>query len=205
MCGHVYPGFYFPRVAKAVSLWIRTAGAELVKDQVFLKLLKTLQDLMSADRLEAGVKLLTEALSDSMRRTGASSLGSGLPSKVHHDSSHFAPPTMPRPCGPFQMQMLKKKTSTSMEPEIKMGICMLPPCQPQDKIPIRVHTLEHTCCRLQVRLDATARSIVVEACEKLHLSPDKYELCEVKSSGGTCMCEDAYVGVVRCVRACGCG
>lgn len=171
-----------------MSLWIRTAGAELVKDQVFLKLLKTLQDLMSIDKLEASVKLLTEALSESMRRSAASSLGSGLPSKVYHGPSHFAPLTIPRPS---QMQLLKKKTSTSVEPEIRMGICMLTPYQPQDKTPIRVHTLEHTCCRLQVRLDATARAIVIEACEKLHLPSDKYELCEVKSSGG--MCEGVHV------------
>lgn len=162
------------KVAKAVSLWIRTAGAELVKDQVFLKLLKALQDRMSTDKLEAGVKLLTEALSESMRPPTTSSLGSGLPSK---------------------MQMLKKKTSTSVEPEIKMGICMLPPCQPQDKIPIRVHTLEHTCCRLQVRLDATAKSIVEEACEKLHLPADKYELCEVKSAGEKVVLKESDVSV----------
>lgn len=162
------------KVAKAVSLWIRTAGAELVKDQVFLKLLKTLQDLMSIDKLEASVKLLTEALSESMRRSAASSLGSGLPSK---------------------MQLLKKKTSTSVEPEIRMGICMLTPYQPQDKTPIRVHTLEHTCCRLQVRLDATARAIVIEACEKLHLPSDKYELCEVKSSGEKVVLKETDVSV----------
>lgn len=36
---------------------------------------------------------------------------------------------------------------------------------------------------LQVRLDATARSIVTEACSKLHLNTAVYDLCEVKSSG----------------------
>jgi len=36
---------------------------------------------------------------------------------------------------------------------------------------------------LQVRLDATARSIVTEACSKLHLNAAMYDLCEVKSSG----------------------
>lgn len=82
------------------------------------------------------------------------------------------------------MQILKKKGNTSVEPEIRMGICMLPPCQPQDKIPIRIHTLDHTCCRLQVRLDATAKAIMEEACDKLRLPAGNYELCEIKSSGG---------------------
>ena len=81
------------RVAKAVSLWIRTAGAELVKDQVFLKLLKALQDHMSADKLETGIRVLTEALSESMRRPAASSMGSSLPSKVSHTSTVTPPPT----------------------------------------------------------------------------------------------------------------
>ncbi len=42
------------------------------------------------------------------------------------------------------------------------------------------------CARasVQVRLDATAHSIVEEACQKLDLRPSSiYELCEVKSSG----------------------
>lgn len=70
------------------------------------------------------------------------------------------------------------------EHEIKMGISTVPPHQPQDKIPLRIHTVEHTCCRLQVRLDSTARAIVNEACQKLNVKkPSDYILCEVRSSG----------------------
>lgn len=64
-----------------------------------------------------------------------------------------------------------------------MGISIVPPQQPQDKVHLRVHTLDQTCCRLLVKLDATAKDIVKEACQKLELREYQYELCEVKSSG----------------------
>ena len=62
---------------------------------------------------------------------------------------------------------------------------------------VRVHTEDHTCCRLmvnkltnthslshwQVRLDTKAGSIRDEACSKLNLPKFKYQLCEVTSSG----------------------
>lgn len=76
-----------------------------------------------------------------------------------------------------------RKPNASPEPNIRMGISTVPPLQPQDKLPLRVHTLQHTCCRLTPRLDASAASIVREACEKLKLSPADFDLCEVKSSG----------------------
>ena len=71
----------------------------------------------------------------------------------------------------------------SLDHEIKMGITTVPPMQPQDKIPLRVHTVDHTCCRLQVRVDSTARALVNEACAKLKLDAVNFVLCEVKSSG----------------------
>ena len=64
-----------------------------------------------------------------------------------------------------------------------MGITTVPPMQPQDKIPLRIHTVDHTCCRLQVRVDSTAKAIIKEACAKLQLDPANFNLCEVKSSG----------------------
>lgn len=76
-----------------------------------------------------------------------------------------------------------------------MGISTLSPHQPQDKIPLRVHTIDNICCRLQVRLDATARDIVHEACQKLDLKEVQYSLCEVKSSGEVVKLNDEDVSV----------
>jgi hypothetical protein len=64
-----------------------------------------------------------------------------------------------------------------------MGISLVPPQQPQDKVHMRVHTLDQTCCRLLIKLDSTAKEIVKEACQKLDLREFKYELGEVKSTG----------------------
>ena len=64
-----------------------------------------------------------------------------------------------------------------------MGISLLPSHQHKDKTPLRVHTVDRQCCRLQVSLDATARSIVCDACQKLGLKEFLFNLCEVKSSG----------------------
>ena len=36
------------------------------------------------------------------------------------------------------------------EPRITLGICSVPPAQPQDMEGVRVHTEEHICCRLVV-------------------------------------------------------
>ena len=36
------------------------------------------------------------------------------------------------------------------EPRITLGICSVPPAQPQDMEGVRVHTEEHVCCRLVV-------------------------------------------------------
>ena len=70
------------------------------------------------------------------------------------------------------------------EHEIKMGISTVPPHQPQDKVHLRVHTMDHTCCRMQVKIDTTARDIVKEACQKLDVKGEfQYDLGEVKSSG----------------------
>ena len=77
-----------------------------------------------------------------------------------------------------------------------MGISTLPPQQPQDKVHLRVHTVDHTCCRLQLRLDSTARDIVKEACQKLGgLRWLEFELCEVKSSGEVVKMNDKDVSV----------
>lgn len=76
-----------------------------------------------------------------------------------------------------------------------MGITTVPPMQPQDKIPLRVHTVDHTCCRLQVRIDSTARTVVNEACAKLDLDPETFDLCEVKSSGEKSRLNDNDVSV----------
>lgn len=76
-----------------------------------------------------------------------------------------------------------------------MGISSVPPQQPQDKVPLRVHTVDHTCCRLQVRLDATARDIVKEACQKLGLREAEFDLCEGKSSGEMVRLNDKDVSV----------
>ena len=36
------------------------------------------------------------------------------------------------------------------EPRITLGICSVPPAQPQDMEGVRVHTEEHVCSRLMV-------------------------------------------------------
>lgn len=77
-----------------------------------------------------------------------------------------------------------------------MGISTVPPHQPQDKVPLRIHTLEHTCCRLQLRLDSTAKTIVSEACQKLNFKkPSEYVLCEVRSSGEKVQVKDSDISV----------
>ena len=76
-----------------------------------------------------------------------------------------------------------------------MGITTLPPMQPQDKTPLRIHTVDHTCCRLQVRLDSTVRDIVKEACAKLDFGAAKFNLCEVKSSGEKVLLDDNDISV----------
>lgn len=94
-------------------------------------------------------------------------------------SLHVSPSLFPHlPHSPLQSRKV-----SSIEHEIKMGITTVPPMQPQDKIPLRIHTVDHTCCRLQVRVDSTAKAIIKEACAKLQLDPANFNLCEVKSSG----------------------
>lgn len=81
------------------------------------------------------------------------------------------------------MQLKDRTKSVSMDHEIKMGVSIAPPQQPQDKVQHRVHTLDQTCCRLQAKLDTAAKELVKEACKKLELREVGFELCEVKSSG----------------------
>lgn len=76
-----------------------------------------------------------------------------------------------------------------------MGISAVPPHQPQDKIHLRVHTVDHVCCRLQVRLDTSAKKIMLEACQKLSLKGEEFNLCEVKSSGEVVKLNDNDVSV----------
>lgn len=76
-----------------------------------------------------------------------------------------------------------------------MGITTVPPIHPQDKIPLRIHTVDHTCCRLQVRVDSTAKAIINEACSKLDLDPSNFNLCEVKSSGEKNLLDDNDISV----------
>lgn len=89
----------------------------------------------------------------------------------------------------------RNKSINNSDHEIKMGISIIPPHQPQDKVPLRIHTTDLTCCRLQVRLDTTARDIVKEACQKLSLAERGYDLCEVKSSGEVVKVNDRDVSV----------
>ena len=52
------------------------------------------------------------------------------------------------------------------------------------------------CVNPQVRLDATARNIVEEVCQKLKLQPSgDYELCEVKSSGEKVRLNDKDISI----------
>ena len=76
-----------------------------------------------------------------------------------------------------------------------MGISSVPPRQPQDKVHLRIHTINHTCCRLQLRLDTSARNIIKEACQKLKLREAEFDLCEVKSSGEVVKLNDKDVSV----------
>ena len=92
-------------------------------------------------------------------------------------------------------QIQGRSKSITSDHEIKMGISTVPPQQPQDKAPLRVHTVDHTYCRLQVRLDTTARDIIKEACQKLELREGQYQLCEVKSSGEVVKLNDKDVSV----------
>lgn len=159
-------------VAQAVSLWIRVARAELIKDATFLKLLTQLQDALSRDKLLHELKTINVSLADSIRGAGFNSPNPGLLG-----------------------QLKPRKSASAQDAEIKMGISTVPPQQPQDKTPLRVHTVDHTCCRLQVRLDMTARDIVNEACGKLELDAAHYDLCEVKSSGEKVVLKDSDISV----------
>ena len=76
-----------------------------------------------------------------------------------------------------------------------MGISAVPPHQPQDKVHLRIHTIDHTCGRLQVRLDTSARDITKEACQKLKLKEAEFDLGEVKSSGELIKLNDKDVSV----------
>lgn len=51
----------------AVSIWIMTGKAELVKDAVFLELLKVIQDGLSKDTLEEQLTVLNSSLARSIR------------------------------------------------------------------------------------------------------------------------------------------
>ena len=55
------------RVAIALSIWINTGKAELVKDTVFLQLLKTIQDGLTKDSLVDQLTTLNSSLADSIR------------------------------------------------------------------------------------------------------------------------------------------
>lgn len=94
----------------------------------------------------------------------------------------------------FFLQGTRSK-SISNEHEIKMGISTVPPHQPQDKAHLRIHTTDHTCCRLQVKLDTSARAIAKEACVKLKLEEAEFDLCEVKSSGEVMKLNDKDISV----------
>lgn len=73
------------RVAGAMCIWILTAKAELVKDKVFLELLKEIQDCLAKDGLTEQLKALTTCLAESIKSstTNLSASGSDLmPLKV---------------------------------------------------------------------------------------------------------------------------
>ncbi len=117
-----------PRVAEATSIWINTGKAELVKDAVFLQLLRDIQDGLAKDSLKEQQDLLNTSLADSIRSGGI-------------------------PGGGAQVHAFKGRRQGSFDHEIKLGISTIPAHSPQDKVPVRVHTVDRTLCRLQVGAD----------------------------------------------------
>ncbi|CAI7996578.1 Rap guanine nucleotide exchange factor 4 [Geodia barretti] len=156
------------RIARAVAVWINVAKSQLVKDAVFLGLLKELQDGLEADGLTEELEVLNTSLSESIR---SAILGKHTHSPVLSGSLNHI------------LSKGRGRGGGLEEPRITLGICSVPPAQPQDMEGVRVHTEEHICCRLVVRLDTKAGAIRDEACSKLHLPKFKYQLCEVTSSG----------------------
>jgi hypothetical protein len=155
---------FFSRVVWAVNIWVFMAKSEIVKDPIFQKLLQHLQDCLPKDGLTDQLDNLNLSLMDSIKRTSfqeASKGGGGISSLLSFP--------------------LKK--ATNAEIKIELGMCALPPAQPGDKTNLRVHTIDKKCCRLHVKLSASAKDIKDEACTKLELNPDGYQLCEVMSSG----------------------
>ncbi|XP_011404348.2 PREDICTED: rap guanine nucleotide exchange factor 4-like isoform X2 [Amphimedon queenslandica] len=152
------------RVVWAVSIWVSMAKAEVVKDPTFQKLLQYLQKSLAKDGLEEDQRNLNMCLMDTIKRSsyhegtkGGGSSGLSIP---------------------FPM----KKPSVS-EIKIELGICAVPPCQPNDTVNLRIHTIDKKCCRLHVKLSSTSRDILTEACSKLGLDLSSHELCEIKSTG----------------------
>ena len=81
------------RVAEAVSTWIRTARAELVKDATFLKMLTQLQDLFTKDGLLEDLKSVNSSLSDSIRST---TFNSPTPGGITHLKVRLEPLPCPQ-------------------------------------------------------------------------------------------------------------
>ena len=109
LCNKYYANFLPPplssRVAAVVSLWVQVARAELVKTPAFLELFKELQDRLPKDGLVQELKMLSEAVTSSMRQQVqqqnqplSSSHGSPLPAfKVNTYTAHRIPHTSFQP------------------------------------------------------------------------------------------------------------
>ncbi|CAI7996572.1 Rap guanine nucleotide exchange factor 3 [Geodia barretti] len=123
------------RIARAVAVWINVAKSQLVKDAVFLGLLKELQDGLEADGLTEELEVLNTSLSESIR---SAILGKHTHSPVLSGSLNHI------------LSKGRGRGGGLEEPRITLGICSVPPAQPQDMEGVRVHTEEHICCRLVV-------------------------------------------------------
>lgn len=119
----------------AISIWICTCKAELVKDTVFLQLLRDIQDGLTKDNLKDQQALLNTSLTDSIRSGGTPGVGAGV------NSAHG----------------FKSRKQGTIDHEIKLGITTTPAHSPQDKVPVRVHTIDRTLCRLQVGMHTQAQ------------------------------------------------
>ncbi len=125
------------RVAEATSIWINTCKAELVKDAVFLQLLRDIQDGLAKDSLKKQQDLLNTSLADSIRSVRGIP-GGGAQVNLGH--------------------AFKGRRQASFDHEIKLGISTVPAHSPQDKVPVRVHTVDRRLCRLQVGADISGQS-----------------------------------------------
>ncbi len=81
-----------------MCIWLKTAKAEVIKDQAFLKLLADLQDSLAKDGLQLQLTSLSTYLAESIKSSSAgSSANAGTPVSSGHSQFSFLRVSSPHP------------------------------------------------------------------------------------------------------------